>query len=302
MIFIQNHIYIVFLFIFLFVSDRKSSEKRPIIFSFEISDIDIKNFPEPNQVELRVFKRRSKQRNSREFYYVHLYQIFDNNITNTSRENKRLLSSRFVRNARGEWLSFDVTSELMSREYILKTAKPSFMFEVNAVEERPKSKPVRIAKSGRKQPFILVFFQKNPEPLPTLEFEDPVELSLNKFPFGKVRSPRAASSGRANKMCSRRRSLRINFQQLGMNHIIAPIAYEAYYCDGVCPIYSSDLHETSLYSFLRNRQRLESGLKIPGACCVPTQLESLNVLYLNAKENIIMTSFPGMVVSSCGCR
>ena len=284
----------------MFVLGHKRAEKRPIIFSFEISDI--KNFPEPSQVELRVFKRRSKQRNIREFYYVHLYRVFESNATNSSRENKRLISSRFVRNARGEWLSFDVTLELISQEYILKTTTPSFLFDIHAVEDRPKSKPVTIAKSGRKQPFILVFFQKHPRPLPTLEIKKPVELSLDKFPFGKLRFPRSASMNSPNKMCSRRKSLYINFHKLGMTNIIAPRGYEAYYCDGTCPIYSSELYDLSLYSFLRNRQRLESGMKIPAASCVPTQLQSQNILYFNANGNIIISSFPGMIVLSCGCR
>ena len=286
----------------IFSEGHKRAEKRPIIFSFEISDI--KSFPEPNQVELRVFKRRSKQRNLREFYYIHLYRIFENNTTNTSRENKRLISSRFVRNARGEWLSFDVTMELISQEYLLETEKPSFLFEIHAVEDRPKkTKPVTIAKSGRKQPFILVFFQKHPQPLPTLEIKTPMGLSLDKFPFGKLRFPRsAASMNSPNKMCSRRKSLYINFHKLGMTNIIAPRGYEAYYCDGTCPIYSSELYDLSLYSFLRNRQRLESGMKIPAASCVPTKLQSQNILYFNANGNIIINSFPGMIVSSCGCR
>ena len=280
----------------MFVLGHKPLEKRSVIFSFELSDI--KNFPEARRVQLRVFKRRSKQRNSREFYYIRLYQIVENKVSNTSRENKRLISSRFVRNSRGEWLPFDITSELKSQEYIL-TTKRSFFIEVKAAQDRPKSKPVSIAKSGRKQPFILVFYS---QPLPTSEIKKTVELSLDKFPFGKVRIPRAAAfMSRSNELCSRRKSFHINFQKLGMTSIIAPKGYEAYYCAGTCPIFSSDEHQ-SLYSFLRNRQLLESGRKIPAACCVPTELESLNILYFTAKGSIIMSSFKGMVVSSCGCR
>jgi hypothetical protein len=282
----------------LFVVDHKPSEKRRLIFSFDLSDI--KNLPEANKVQLRVFKRRSKQRNLREFYYIHLYQIFENNMNNSSRENKRLLSSRFVRNSRGEWLVFDVTSEFNSQENILTTTKCSFLLEVNAVKERPKSKPVSIAvKSGRKQPFILVFFQTSPQPLLASEVKNPVVLDLDKFPFGKSRFPRVAKSlDRPNKLCSRRKSLYINFGNLGMANIIAPEGYEAYYCAGICPVFSGE----SVYSFLRNRQRLVGGKKIPAACCVPTKLESLNILYLADAKSVEFKRFEGMVVSSCGCR
>ncbi|XP_028397777.1 bone morphogenetic protein 7-like [Dendronephthya gigantea] len=275
-----------------FSEDRLLSNKRTSLFSFDLSYIE--NFREANQIQLRVFKRRSKRRDSREFYYIHLYQIFDNAIHNASRESKHLISSRFVRNSRGEWLVFDVISELNSQDIVLTTTKPSFLLQIKAVNDQAKSKPVSIAKFGRKQPFMLVIFQKKVSP--TSEMKTPS--SSNLYQFGKLRITRSSSSnGRPTGLCSRRKSLHINFQSFGMSNIIAPKSYEAYYCDGKCPILSG-----SIYSFLRNRYRLQSKKKIPAACCVPTELESLQLLYINTKGNIILDHFREMVVSSCGCR
>lgn len=243
-----------------------------------------------------MFKRRSKQRVSREFYYIHLYQIFYDTVNNSSRENKHLVSSRFVRNSRGEWLVFDVTSELNSQDIVLTTTRPGFLLEVKAVNDHAKSKPVSIAKFGRKQPFMLVFFQQQVSP--TSLVKTPSNSNLIKFPIGKLRITRSSTSdSRPNGLCSRLKSLHINFHDLGMNNIIAPKSYEAYYCDGKCPVFSGPI-----YSFLRNRYRLLSGKKIPKACCVPTVLESLQLLYINTKGNIILDHFREMVVSSCGCR
>ena len=280
----------------MFVLAHKSSEKRSLQFSFDLSGV--KNLPEANLVQLHVFKRRSKQRNLREFYYVHLYQVFENNINNASQENRRTISSRFVHNSRGEWLVFDVTSKLVnSQENGLATTKPNFLFEVKPVKDQRNSKPVSIGKSGRKQPFILVLFQPLPETLPAPKVE---KLSMDNFPFGKSRFPRTSTFlKRPNDLCSRRQSLFINFHDLGMTNIIAPRGYEAYYCAGTCPIYSAD---QSLYSFLRNRQRLESRKHIPAACCVPTQLESRMVMFYNAMGGIDVKTFKNMAVSSCGCR
>ena len=281
----------------LFVLACKSSGKRSLQFSFDLSGV--KNFPEANIVQLHVFKRRSKQRNPREFYYVHLYQICSNNIYNASQESKRLISSRFVHNSRGEWLVFGVTSMLVnSEENGLATTKPNFLFEVKPVQDVRKSKPVSIGKSGRKQPFILVLFQTYPEQGPTAPEVE--KLRMDNFPFGKLRFPRTSTlSDRPNDLCSRRQSLFINFHDLGMSNIIAPRGYEAYYCAGTCPIYSAD---QSLYSFLRNRQRLDSQKKIPAACCVPTQLESRMVMFYNTMGGIDVETFKNMAVSSCGCR
>ena len=277
----------------LIVLDQKPSEKRQMIFTFDLSDI--KNLREASQLQLRLFKRRSKQRT---FYYVHLYQILENNINNASCGNKRLISSQFIRQkSRGEWLVFDVTSLFNSQENVPTTMIQSFLIEVKAVKDDTKSTRVSIVKSGRKQPFILIFFRNPRQPLSHSEVETPVELSIDKFPFGKTRFPRTATSlDRQNELCSRRKNLRINFHQLGMTNILVPKDYDAYYCAGTCPVYSGE----KIYSFLRNRQQLENG-KVFTGCCVPTEYGTLDVLYLHEK-GVTYARFQGMVVLSCGCR
>lgn len=276
-------------------------EKRPFIVSFDLSNMG--DLTVATKMQLRVFKRRSKRRNLREFYYINLYEFQNNVKHNASRENKRLISSRFVRNARGEWLSFDVLSVLKLTDKSLKITKPSFLIDVIAVKSRPKSKPLSIAlKSGRKQPFILVFYEKSPKALPASEIESSigVEKSLEKFPFLKTRFSRSVDSfARPNNLCSRHTPLHINFRRFGITSVVAPLTYNAHYCTGRCPVFSND---QSLYSFFRNRQRLEVGNSVPAACCVPIKLEPLRVLYIGTKNRIHLKMVADMVVSSCGCR
>ena len=41
---------------------------------------------------------------------------------------------------------------------------------------------------------------------------------------------------------------------------------------------------------------------IPRACCIPTDLSTLDMLYLDKYEKVILKKYEDMTVESCGCR
>ena len=40
---------------------------------------------------------------------------------------------------------------------------------------------------------------------------------------------------------------------------------------------------------------------IPPVCCAPSKMDSLTLLYFDKRENIVLKSFPKMLVKACGC-
>ena len=45
-----------------------------------------------------------------------------------------------------------------------------------------------------------------------------------------------------------------------------------------------------------------TNVHVPGPCCVPTELGSLDMLILNEYGNVTINSYPGMKTNACGCR
>ena len=41
---------------------------------------------------------------------------------------------------------------------------------------------------------------------------------------------------------------------------------------------------------------------VPPACCVPTELSSVSLLFLDEYEKVTLKNYENMVVEGCGCR
>lgn len=130
--------------------------------------------------------------------------------------------------------------------------------------------------------------------------------------------------------CSRR-SLRVDFADIGWSEwVIAPKAFDAYYCAGTCgfpmPKVSSSyagLTLTATFVFVSNLSPFKSpqvarpsnhatiqsivravGIipGVPEPCCVPEKMSPLAVLYQDEATNRVLKVYPNMSVQSCSCR
>nr|AIF71192.1 GDF2 [Paracentrotus lividus] len=105
--------------------------------------------------------------------------------------------------------------------------------------------------------------------------------------------------------CCRRRNLTISFRELNLNFILAPLEYNAYFCEGEC----TELYNlVDTHALLRALIRSNYPNSLPKPCCVPSKLGSLPVLYLHKDADSNKTepeprlhALPDMVVESCGC-
>uniref|UniRef100_A0A3Q3W714 TGF-beta family profile domain-containing protein n=1 Tax=Mola mola TaxID=94237 RepID=A0A3Q3W714_MOLML len=101
----------------------------------------------------------------------------------------------------------------------------------------------------------------------------------------------------------KRTPLFVNFKDIGWDTwIIQPLGYEAYKCNGVCnPPMTSEVSPTK-HAIVQSLLSINSPERASRACCVPTKLEPISLLY---HENGVVTfkhKYEGMVVAECGCR
>lgn len=101
----------------------------------------------------------------------------------------------------------------------------------------------------------------------------------------------------------RRTSLFVDFKDIGWDSwIIQPLGYEAYKCNGVCNLPMTSEVSPTKHAIVQTRLSLKSPEKTSPACCVPTKLEPISLLY---HDNGVITfnhKYEGMVVAECGCR
>lgn len=119
---------------------------------------------------------------------------------------------------------------------------------------------------------------------------------------------RGASGGRRKNpggkgsVC-RRRSLSVDFSELEWNDwIIAPPGYDAFMCNGTCPVILPDhLNATNHAQVQSLLHSVNRGL-VPPPCCVPTELSPISMLYVDEMDKVVLKNYQDMVVMACGCR
>ncbi|XP_060554053.1 bone morphogenetic protein 2-like isoform X2 [Ruditapes philippinarum] len=106
-----------------------------------------------------------------------------------------------------------------------------------------------------------------------------------------------------HKNLCKRRPLYVDFSDVSWNDwIVAPSGYDAYYCDGKCPFPLSDNLNTTNHAIVQTLVNGVDPRAAPTACCVPTSLSSISMLYLDEHDKVILKVYDDMVVEGCGCR
>ncbi|RVE68635.1 hypothetical protein OJAV_G00093770 [Oryzias javanicus] len=102
----------------------------------------------------------------------------------------------------------------------------------------------------------------------------------------------------------KKQSLYVEFKDIGWDSwILAPPGYDAFECAGVCS-YPLTKHLTpTKHAIVQTLVSINSPQRAARACCVPTKLDPISLLYLD--ETGVVTykyKYEGMVVAECGCR
>ncbi|XP_053501816.1 bone morphogenetic protein 10-like [Ictalurus furcatus] len=102
----------------------------------------------------------------------------------------------------------------------------------------------------------------------------------------------------------KRTALYVDFKEIGWDSwIVAPPGFEAYTCHGVCNYPLLPQVTPTKHAIIQTLVNLKSPQKVSQACCVPTKLEPISLLYENENGHVIFQhKYEGMVVAECGCR
>nr|UPK83285.1 decapentaplegic [Macrobrachium rosenbergii] len=101
----------------------------------------------------------------------------------------------------------------------------------------------------------------------------------------------------------KRYPLYVDFRKVGWDDwIVAPPGYEAYFCKGDCPFpLSEDMNATN-HAVVQTLVNSRYPDRVPKACCVPTELSAISMLYMDDDEKFVLKNHQDMVVEGCGCR
>ncbi|KAJ8355476.1 hypothetical protein SKAU_G00182700 [Synaphobranchus kaupii] len=252
--------------------------------------------------ELRIFRdgvtsnTTGSAHNSASPHRLNIYEIFKPAPSQEEEPIARLLDTRLVREGQSEWESFDVSSAV-SRWTADGGANHGLVVEVLHLDgegEGQGRRHVRVSRSlhgdedtwPQARPLLVTFGH------------DGKGHALHRREKRQVRAKQRKKQ-RAN---CRRHTLYVDFSDVGWNEwIVAPPGYHAFYCHGECPFPLADHLNSTNHAIVQNLVN-SVNTNIPRACCVPTQLSPISLLYLDEYEKVILKNYQDMVVEGCGCR
>lgn len=258
-------------------------------------------------------------------------------VSNGIAEPELLHSRQLVREPSGSWEVFPLNAKLF-QQVSGSAAKVTFIVKVTSdnsshtVEDMASEGHLRVRRSSgeddyswaRRRPLLITYSHDGrSEPL---------------IPFGKKKSPRgnrggkrakrlrgqgsqvswrdvwtdrrvkrnnigrAAKLKRLSRSRCRRHSLYVDFKDVGWNKwIVAPTGYDAFFCLGECRFPLTDHMNSSSHAMVQTLLNSVNGA-VPRACCVPTALSPIALLYLDQEKHVVLKNYQDMVVEGCGCR
>ncbi|XP_019954971.2 anti-dorsalizing morphogenic protein [Paralichthys olivaceus] len=268
--------------------------------------------------ELHLFKLRPQATltfNRHHFCQVSVYQLLDTSKTNNT-QGRKLLSSRLVPVHSTGWEVFTITQAVRSWTVDEGSNLGLHVVVQTLGGSQMDMKLIRFA-SGRnhhqsKQPMLVVFTDDGRRST-TLENADsndtPVTPSLPHAPIVSGPPSRSArsldySEEEGVTTSCQRQPLYVDFEEIGWSGwIVSPRGYNAYHCKGSCPFpLGQNMRPTNhaTVQSIINALKLMKGIEPP--CCVPDKLFSINLLYFDDDENVVLKQYNDMVAGSCGCH
>lgn len=227
----------------------------------------------------------------------------------------RLLDSRMVDVRDEGWMTFDVLPALLrwreqpNRNYGLwlemRRVNDEALSDIQHFHLR-RSRSRRRRRSSPEEGDDSVVVEEEEQLDLRWASQQPLLVTYSDDGRARVRSKRAAEKKHKRKgrrdNC-RRQSLYVDFSDVGWNDwIVAPPGYHAYYCHGDCPFPLPDHLNTTNHAIVQTLVHSVNPGAVPRACCVPTELSSISMLYIDEYDKVVLKNYHDMVVEACGCR
>lgn len=236
---------------------------------------------------------------------INIYEIFRVPATDGAEPLARLLDTRLVQDSLSRWESFDV-STAVSQWTSGKGHNQGFMVEVLHPEEKKmdaehaqrRNRHVRVSRSlhtdqdswPQARP-LLVTYGHDGRGDSVLHTREKRQAALRK-----------QRRKHQHKASCKRHALYVDFSDVGWNEwIVAPPGYHAFYCHGECPFPLADHLNATNHAIVQTLVNSVNS-NIPKACCVPTELSPISLLYLDEYQKVILKNYQDMVVEGCGCQ
>lgn len=239
------------------------------------------------------------------FHRINVYEIFGVPDDQGREPLARLLDTRLVQDSLSRWESFDV-SPAVFKWTSGKDHNHGFMVEVlhpdegdsNGEHAQRRSRHVRVSRSlhqdqdswPQARP-LLVTYGHDGRGDSVLHTREKRQAALRK-----------QRRKHQHKASCKRHALYVDFSDVGWNEwIVAPPGYHAFYCHGECPFPLAEHLNSTNHAIVQTLVNSVNS-NIPRACCVPTELSPISLLYLDEYEKVILKNYQDMVVEGCGCR
>ncbi|NXJ66206.1 BMP7 protein, partial [Rostratula benghalensis] len=277
-------------------------------FSFDISAME--KGEQMLKAEFRVFKLKrthsSRRADLKHFCKVEVYELLEGG----NRPQKRhLIASRLMSLYTEGWEVFNVT-QTVSKWVGNSSSNHGFLITTTRVfNNRIEHNLVKFAKSQgtlqESRSALLVLFT-NSNKRSDAPGVPPEAQGVGSSGWGWSRRPRAAAEPPAKSQAPscHRRELYVDFRAIGWSGwIIYPSGYNAFYCRGSClfPL-GENLNATNHATVQSIVHTLKLSQDVSTPCCVPDELKSLNLLYFDDKENVVLKNYKDMVATRCGCH
>ncbi|XP_060948321.1 bone morphogenetic protein 8A [Limanda limanda] len=253
--------------------------------------------------EFRIYKTLTMGQRANRTLHISVYEI--------QRENRHrepelvLLDMQSVPAGQEGWLAFDVSSA--SNHWLLHPrSNLGIRLYVETEEDRSLSAGW-IGLVGRrgprsKQPFMVTFFRESQVPCrPPRAVKPHPRRKKPKYdlPVPSIHNRSPANSG--GQPC-KKHELYVSFSDLGWKDwVLAPTGYSAYYCDGECFYPLGSCMNATNHALIQQVVHLLKPDEVPKACCAPTKLSPISVLFYDDNNNVILKKHRNMVVKTCGC-
>ncbi|KAF7990341.1 hypothetical protein HCN44_000146 [Aphidius gifuensis] len=259
--------------------------------------------------ELRFYRSlKIKQKKYNKPFKISAYRIFK---THRGTKELKLISSINKNMSDQGWMTLNVSAALQywvrypgenRGLYISIQPADKSVFEILPEEIGI----VGVNGAPEKQPFMVGFFQT-----PDTDHKRYHRKRKNKrnkrsvstfiddeIPFYQQRRNVHSSDKKACQM----KSFRVNFIDLNwQDWIIEPAVYEANYCAGDCDFPLHSHMNSTNHAVVQTLVNLLNPDLAPKACCAPTKLARLHIIYFS-QDAAVFRKKKNMIVKSCGCQ
>ena len=159
-----------------------------------------------------------------------------------------------------------------------------------------------IATGGRKDPILVTYSNDMVRKAGKVHAADVSEQETRRHSDHDSTTTYTRSRRSSDGKCQKHK-LFVKFRDLNWDRwIIAPHGFSAYYCMGSCPEVIDKFFDPTNHAIIQNLLHHRFSERIPAACCVPTSLHSMSMLYFELDGSIVLRDYSGMIASACGCR